>query len=118
MILIEIKCFLMLIIVHDLILKIRTIIFQCYVKVLLTILMKVSVLQKKILALILLRQTQNVARIYITVMIIVICLLMERKSISLGAIDSRKVSLKGNVHDFSVAHNSIDKSDVLNIHIY
>ena len=51
-------------------------------------------------------------------MILVICLLMERKSISLGAIDSRKVSLKGNVHDFSVAHNSVDKSDILNIHIY
>ena len=29
--------------------------------------------------------------------------------------DSREVSLKGNVHDFSVDYNAIDKSDILNI---
>ena len=32
--------------------------------------------------------------------------------------ESRKVSLNGNVYDFSVYYNSIDKSDILNIHKY
>ena len=31
-------------------------------------------------------------------------------------IDSREVSLSGNVYDFSVDYNFIDKSDILNIH--
>ena len=31
---------------------------------------------------------------------------------------SREVSLNGNVYDFSVDYNSIDKSDILNIHKY
>ena len=30
--------------------------------------------------------------------------------------ESRKVSLNGNVYDFSVDYNSIDESDILNIH--
>ena len=30
--------------------------------------------------------------------------------------DSREVSLKGNVYDFSVDYNAIDKSDISNIH--
>ena len=69
-----------------------------------------------------------------------ICLLMEKKSISLkpttknvnfpaqfclesisngfGATESRKVSLKGNVYDFSVDCNAINKSDILNTHKY
>ena len=65
-------------------------------------------------------------------MIIVICLLMEKKSVSfkpimkmLGSIpngftvtESREVSLKGNVYDFSVGFNCIDKCDILNIHKY
>ena len=29
--------------------------------------------------------------------------------------ESREVSLNGNVYDFSVYYNSIDKSDILNI---
>ena len=33
-----------------------------------------------------------------------------------GNTESRKVSLNGNVYDFSVNYNSIDKSDILNIH--
>ena len=39
-------------------------------------------------------------------------------SISNGfsATESRAVSLNGNVHNFSVNYNSIDKSDILNIH--
>ena len=39
-------------------------------------------------------------------------------SISNGfsATESREVSLNGNVYDFSVDYNSIDKSDILNIH--
>ena len=32
--------------------------------------------------------------------------------------EPREVSLNGNVHDFSVDYNSIDKSDILNIHKY
>ena len=41
-------------------------------------------------------------------------------SISNGfsATDSREVSLNGNVYNFSVDYNSIDKSDILNIHKY
>ena len=35
-----------------------------------------------------------------------------------GATESRKVSLKGNVYDFTVNDNAIDKSDILNIHKY
>ena len=71
-------------------------------------------------------------------LIIVICLLMEKeifkfkannkivnfpKQFFLGSIangfsatESREVSLIGNVYDFSVNYNSIDKSDILNIH--
>ena len=32
--------------------------------------------------------------------------------------ESREVSLCGNVYDFSVNYNSVDKSDILNIHKY
>ena len=32
------------------------------------------------------------------------------------ATESREVSLNGNVYHFSVDYNSIDKSDILNIH--
>ena len=41
-------------------------------------------------------------------------------SISNGfsAMKSRKVSLNGNVYDFSVDYNSTDKSDILTIHRY
>ena len=41
-------------------------------------------------------------------------------SISNGfiATESREVSLNGNVYDFSVDYNFIDKSDILNIHKY
>ena len=35
-----------------------------------------------------------------------------------GATESREVSLKGNVLDFSVDYNAIDKSDMLHIHKY
>ena len=74
------------------------------------------------------------------IMLIVICLLMEKKSFKFkaddknvnfpfqfclgsisnkfGHIDSREVSLKRNVYDFSVDYNAIDKSNLLNIHKY
>ena len=41
-------------------------------------------------------------------------------SISNGfiAAESREVSLNGNEYDFSVDYNSVDKSDILNIHKY
>ena len=71
--------------------------------------------------------------------IIVICLLTRIKSLSLkqvnntsvnfptqfcqgsisngfGVTESREVSLKGSVHDFSIDYNAIDKSDMLNIY--
>ena len=35
-----------------------------------------------------------------------------------SATKSREVFLNGNVHDFSVDNNSINKSDILNIHKY
>ena len=35
-----------------------------------------------------------------------------------SATESREVSLNGNVYDFSVDYNSVDKSDILNIHKY
>ena len=40
---------------------------------------------------------------------------LESISDGFSATDSRK-SLNGNVHDFSVHFNSIDKSDILKIH--
>ena len=35
-----------------------------------------------------------------------------------SATESREVSLNGNLYDFSVDYNSINKSDILNIHKY
>ena len=35
-----------------------------------------------------------------------------------SAIESRKVSVNGNVYDFSVNYKYFDKSDILNIHKY
>ena len=72
---------------------------------------------------------------------VTICLLMEKNSINskpntntnvnflthfflrsisnkFGAIDSKEVSLKENVYDFSADYNAIDKCDILNIHKY
>ena len=73
-------------------------------------------------------------------LIIVICLLMEKKSLSLkgdnenvnfptqfcfgnisngfSAAESREVSLNGNVYYFSGDYNSIDKSEILSIRKY
>ena len=70
--------------------------------------------------------------------IIVICVLMEKKSFKFktennnvnfptkvclgniyngfGATEFREVSLKGNVYDFLVDYNAINKSGILNIH--
>ena len=83
-------------------------------------------------------QGQDFTWVSITMVIIVICFLMEKKCISLklikkmltsqfclesisngfGAADSRGVSLKENVYDFSVNYNALDKSDIWNIHKY
>ena len=35
-----------------------------------------------------------------------------------GSTESREVSLKGSLYDFSAAYNAIDKSDILNSHKY
>ena len=41
---------------------------------------------------------------------------LETISNGFGATESRVVSLKGNVYDFSVDYNAIDKPDILKIH--
>ena len=86
------------------------------------------------------KQKQNFAWVYIILLIIVICLLIEKKSLSLkptrknvnfptqfclgnisngfSATESREVSLNGNLYYFSVDYNSIHKSDILNIYKY
>ena len=75
---------------------------------------------EKKLVLILLKQTQTFASVYIIMPIIDICLLMEKKSLLLtfqikfvsevfSATESREVSLNGNGYDFLVNYNSIDK---------
>ena len=43
---------------------------------------------------------------------------LESISNAFSTTESRDVSLNGNVYDFSVDYNSIDKSDILNIHKY
>ena len=43
---------------------------------------------------------------------------MSTISNGFGATESRELSLKGNVYDFSVDYNAIDKSGILNIHKY
>ena len=95
--------------------------------------------QKKNLVLILLKHTQNFASVYIIMLILVICLLMEKKHLNLKptlkiltfqlkfvsevylrfiTTESRELSLNGNLYDFSVNYNSVDKSDKLFIHKY
>ena len=95
---------------------------------------------KKCLVLVLLEQTQNFVWIYIIKLIIVIFLLMGIKSLNLkltikllnfptqfcpGSTSNEfcntefeEVSLNGNIYDFSLDYNSIDKSDILHIHKY
>ena len=89
-------------------------------------LMEALVHQRKHLVLILLKQTQNLAWASITMLIIVICLLMEKKSLNLkltitrfflgsisngfSASESKEVSI------WSI--NYIDKSVISNIHRY
>ena len=79
--------------------------------------------QGKNLVLIVLRQTQNFVSVYVIMLITVVCLLMEKKSLNLkltkninflskfcfgnicnrfSAIESRKISLNGNVYYFSM----------------
>ena len=82
--------------------------------------------QRENLVLILVKQTQIFFWVCIIMLIIVICLLMEKKSSSLQP--TIKIltfhlnfvseaylmdSLNGNVYDFSVDYNFIDKSDML-----
>ena len=96
--------------------------------------------QRISLVLILVKQTQNHAWVCIIMLITVICLLMETKSLSwkpatkawtfttqfcfgnipndFRATESKEVYLNENVYHFSVGYNSIDKSDILNIHKY
>ena len=96
--------------------------------------------QIKSLVLILVKETKIFSRVYIIMLIKVICLLMEKEkfkfkvnnknvnfptrlyliSISDGftAAESWEVCLYGNVFDFSVDYNSIGKSEILNIYKY
>ena len=88
--------------------------------------------QRKSLVLILVYQTTNFAWVYIMMLIIVICLLMENNSLNLNwkidmltfqlnfvqEIECREVFLNGNVYDCSVDYNTTDQSDILNIRKY
>ena len=81
--------------------------------------MEALVHQKKKMVLILLKQKQSFVWMCITMLIIVTCLWMEKKSINLKlVIKIIEISFKGNVYDFSVDYDSIDKSDILNNHKY
>ena len=102
------------------------------------LLMEALIHERKSLVLTLVRQTQNVARVCITILIIVICLLAEKKSLSLKSIIKNvnfptqfcQGSLMPFVKEvfslmdlemstiFSGDYNAIDKSDILNIHKY
>ena len=85
--------------------------------------------------LILLKETQNFVWVDIIMVIIVVCLLMENESLNknvnfpiqfclgstydgFGVLEPREVSLNGNVYDFPADYNSVDKSNILNIHKY
>ena len=96
--------------------------------------------QRKRLVLILVKQTQNFAPVCITTAAIVVYLLMAKKLLTLKSIknnvnfpiqsylesisngfsatESKEVTLKGNVCNFSVDYNFIVKSDILNIQKY
>ena len=85
-------------------------------------------------------KTQNFVWVCIITLIIVICLLIEKKTLTLrstikaldfptqfclgsmyngfSATESRKASLNWNVYDFPVDYDSIVKSDILNFHEY
>ena len=103
------------------------------------VLIETLVHQKKGLVLNLVNQTQNVARVYIIMLIIVAFLLLENKYFNLRLtikmlnfqqkfvwevflMDLMLVSLEkygsGNVYDFTVSFNSYDKSDMLKIYKY
>ena len=73
----------MLIVVNHLILITKKITFQYWVKEILLELMENLVLQKKSLVLILVKQGQNFVYVSITMVIIVICLSMEKKFVRL-----------------------------------
>ena len=109
-------------------------------KEILLVLMEALVQKKKSLVLILVKQTQNISWGYNIMLIIVICLLMKKKSFEfkantknvnfptqycLGSISKgfsntefRNISWNWKAYDFSVNYNSIDKSDIINIHRY
>ena len=109
-------------------------------KEILLVLVEALVHQKKNLLLILVKQTQSFAWVYIIMLIIVIWFLMEKKYLSLNPkikiltfqhnfvwevllmylvlLTLEKYLVNGNMYDFSVDYNSIDKSDILNTHKY
>ena len=87
------------------------------------------------------KQTQHCAWVYITMLIMVICFLLEKKSLTLNPTRTMLIfqlnfvtelfpidlvllslqtwqSLNGNVHDFSVDYNAIEKFDISNIQKY
>ena len=95
-------------------------------------LMEALVNQRKSLVLVLVYQTTNFAWVYVMMLIIIICLLMEKNSLNLNwkikmltfqlnfvrDIECREVFLNGNVYDFSVDYSTTDQSDILNIRKY
>ena len=78
--------------------------------------MAVLVQQRKSLVLILVKQRQNFATIYITIMIIVICLIAEKKSISLKQIIKMSTFQVNFVYEASLinltSQNKLEKVDV------
>ena len=77
---------LVLIVVHPPMLIIGRIVFQCYVRKILLVLIESLVYQIKSLVLTLVKQRQYFARVYIKMVIIVIILLTEKKPLSLKSI--------------------------------
>ena len=104
-----------------------------------SILVEDSVHQRKYLVLILVKQPQNFVRVCF-IMLISYFLVIGKEifkfktgnknvnfptqfylgiiSKGFSANESREASLNGNVYDFAVDYNFIDKSDILNIHKY
>ena len=82
--------------------------------------MKTLAQRGKNLVLILLKQKQEFVRVYIIILIIVTCFLMEKKYLNLKLTIKMLTSQLGFLLEayLSVDYNSIDKSHILNIHKY
>ena len=57
-------------------------------------------------------------KLLVKILTFYLSLVKEAYLINFNYVDSKEVSLKTNVYDFSVDYNAIDKSNILNIHKY